>query len=448
MMKHNRILNTTALLISLILGSTISNASGPGTKEVFVDGIKVIFKQTPKDVISVRIFVKGGNANISAEQQGLENFAFSLAAESGTTKRDKGKFSTDCEKIGTEISGGSTYDYGTLNLNCIKAFWNESWELFAEAVNTPAFDEKEFELMKGNLIAGAKQNESDPDQHLINIAMESVFSGRSYSKIPEGTSATIEKITLKDLKDHYQKAICKSRIVIVVVGNVNQDELMAKVKASFAKMPQGTPSTVEPRVQITKPGVFIEDRDIATNYLIGVMSAPGMGTPEGIPMRIGMNILHDRFFVELRTKRSLSYAPAARYNANSISNPYNSIYISTLDPKQSIEVMTEEINKVKKEGFSEKELTDKKQSFLTRYYMGQETSSAQSMTLGLNELGGTWKNAENFTADVNKANLKEINTTFAKYTGAIRWTYLGKKDAVNEEDFKQTWKGNVLQSPY
>ena len=165
-------------------------------------------------------------------------------------------------------------------------------------------------------------------------------------------------------------------------------------------------------------------------------------------MRIAMNILYDRYFVELRTKRSLSYAPAARYNSSSISNPYNSIYITTLDPKQSIDVMVEEINKIKKDGFTEKELLDKKQSFLTRYYMGHETSSALSQTLGLMELGGTWKNAETFTEDVNKATLKDVNTVFTKYTGAIRWTYLGKKDAVKEEDFKQTWKGNVLQSPY
>jgi predicted Zn-dependent peptidase len=110
--------------------------------------------------------------------------------------------------------------------------------------------------------------------------------------------------------------------------------------------------------------------------------------------------------------------------------------------------MVEEINKIKKEGFTEKELTDKKQSFLTRYYMGQETSSAQSQTLGMFELAGNWKSAESFTDDVNKTGLKEVNTTFTKYTGAIRWTYLGKKDAVKEEDFKQTFKGNVLQSPY
>ncbi|MDQ3049358.1 MAG: insulinase family protein [Bacteroidota bacterium] len=437
-----------ATLTLVIMSVVTMYAGGPGAKEISVDGIKVIFKQTPKEVISVRVFVRGGNATIPAEKQGLENFAFSLAAEGGTIKRNKDVFSTESEKTGTEISGGSTYDYGTMNLNCIKTYWNEAWGLFAEAITSPAFAQSEFDLKKGNLISAAKQNQSNPDQHLTNIAMESVFIGRSYSKIPEGTPESLEALTLADLKDHYSKAMVKSRIFVVVVGNVNEEDLIAKIKAAFAKLPAGSPAPAEPRVQITKPGIYIEDRDIATNYLIGIMSAPGMGSPEGVPMRIAMNILYDRFFVELRTKRSLSYAPSASYNATRISNPYNSIYISTLDPKQSIDVMVEEINKIKKEGFTEKELLDKKQTFLTRYFIGQETSAAQSQTLGLNELGGTWKNAESFTEDVNKTNLKEVNTVLAKYTGAIRWTYLGKKDAVKDEDFKQIWKGNVLQSPY
>lgn len=447
-MKNKNIILTILAAALLLCNHSAVIAGGPTTREAMVDGIKVIVKQTPKEVISVRMFIRGGNASVPADKQGLENFALSLAAEGGTMKRNKEVFATECENIGTDISAFSTYDYGAINLNCIKTYWDQSWDLFADAINNPAFDEKEFELMKGNLISGAKQGQSNPDQHLANIAMESVFKGRSYSKIPEGTPESLEKLTLADLKAHYAKAVVKSRVYFVIVGNVNPDDVIARVKAAFSKMPLGSPAPAESLVQITKPGVYIEDRDIATNYLMGIMTAPSMGSAEGIPMRIGMNILYDRFFVELRTKRSLSYAPAANYNSNRISNPYNSIYISTLDPKQSIDVMVEEINKIKKEGFTEKELTDKKQSFLTRYYMGQETSSAQSQTLGMFELAGNWKSAESFTDDVNKTGLKEVNTTFTKYTGAIRWTYLGKKDAVKEEDFKQTFKGNVLQSPY
>ena len=440
---------TLTILSTFVISAPALFASDPvRAKELNIEGIKVIYKKTSKDVISVNLFVKGGNVNIPGEKQGLENFAFHLAAEGGTKQNSKDKFAAACEMTGTEISGSSSYDYGTIELNCIQPYWEQAWKLFVEAVKEPAFDENEFKIMQGQLIASAKNEESDPDQHLSNIAMKSVFDGRNYSKIPAGTSESLTKISLADIKEHYMNAICKSRVFIVVVGNVEEKDVIEKVKSAFGTLPKGTASPEDPRVQITKPGVHIEDRDIATNYLIGIMSAPGFGTEEGIPMQIGMNILYDRFFVELRTKRSLSYAPYATFNANRISNPYNSIYISTKDPKQSIEVMVDEINKVKKEGFTDKELSDKKGSFLTKFYMGQQTSSAQAKTLGLNEMAGSWKKAETYSDDVQKVSLKEVNDTFNGYTGAIRWTYLGHESQISKEDFKQTWKGNVLKSPY
>src|SRR5688572_9225643 len=167
--------NCALLILAMLFTGLTVQAGGPGAKEVSVDGIKVIYKKTPKDVISVRIFIRGGNATVPADKQGLEHFAFSLAAESGTQKRNKDQFSMACEKTGTEISGSSTYDYGTMNLNCIHANWEVAWGLFSEAVMLPAFDEKEFALMKGTLVTAAKQRQADPDQHLNNIAMEKVF---------------------------------------------------------------------------------------------------------------------------------------------------------------------------------------------------------------------------------------------------------------------------------
>lgn len=160
-----------------------------------------------------------------------------------------------------------------------------------------------------------------------------------------------------------------------------------------------------------------------------------MDHPDGVPMMVAMSILGDRYFEELRTKRSLSYAPAAFYARSIVNNPYSAIYISTLDPKQSMEVMIEEINKVKSKGFEEKELTDVKQTFLTYHYMGLETTSSQSNNLGMAELAGGWEMSEKFTGKVNAITLKDLNRVFDTYTKAIKWTYLGKKDAVAAEDF-------------
>jgi len=102
--------------------------------------------------------------------------------------------------------------------------------------------------------------------------------------------------------------------------------------------------------------------------------------------------------------------------------------------------MVDEIDKLRTVGYSAKELTDIKQSFLTRHYMGLETMGSQSANLGLSELKGNWKMAEEFANIVNDITLEDINSAIKEYSDVISWTYLGKKDMINEEDFLQPKK--------
>ncbi len=424
------------LVIVALFASTQLFASAE-TKEFSVNGIKVIFKPSPKEVISVRLFVSGGTANYPKDKEGIEALAFQTAIDGGTKTLDKTAFHTEAEKIGAEFSSSTTYDYGTLNMGCIAMFWDKSWKLFADAVMNPAFDEKEFNLIKEQMISSAKMVESDPDNHLRNLAMENVFKGKNYAKIPEGTAESLEKLTLEDVKKYYASTVGRKRCFLVVVGNVDEQDLKQKIESSLGQLQEGTPAAIERKHYIVEPAVYIEDRDIATNYIRGLMTAPHMSTKDGIAMRVVMSILQDRFFVELRTKRSLSYAPGAFYSTGVINNPYSVLYISTQDPAQSIQVMIDVINGIKKDGFTPKDLNHKQQSFLTHYYMGQENSSAQSLSLGMAEVGGDWKQADALTERVNALTLNDLNSAIKKYTNAIQWTYLGKKAAVTEKDFKQ-----------
>ena len=105
--------------------------------------------------------------------------------------------------------------------------------------------------------------------------------------------------------------------------------------------------------------------------------------------------------------------------------------------------MVDEIDKLRTEGYSEKELKDIKQTFLTGHYMGLETMASQAGNLGLAELKGNWKMAEEFANIVNDISLVDINQAFVKYSNAISWTYLGKKDMISEEDFLQPKKATI-----
>ncbi|HNF32614.1 MAG TPA: hypothetical protein PLU51_09385, partial [Bacteroidia bacterium] len=124
------------------------------------------------------------------------------------------------------------------------------------------------------------------------------------------------------------------------------------------------------------------------------------------------------------------------------------VYITTTDPKKAIDVMISIIDSIKKTGFTEKELKDLRQGYLTNYYQKLETSEAQSGALGRSEATGSWKLDESLSDMVNNVKLKDLNNTFNEYTAAIKWSYLGKKDAISKDDFKQTKHDKVLQSPY
>lgn len=433
MKKRNYIYISIALVMFLFVNKT----NAQKTVEFDVNGLKVIYKQVPKEIVSVRFFVNGGTANYDAKQEGIESFAFNLAVTGGTTNMDKLTFSSEMEKMGSAIGAGTDYDYGFFNLMCVKQNWDHSWDLFADAIVNPAFDEEEFTILKEQLIAGAKQAEADPDESLRRAAMENVFSGKNYAKISGGTEASLSALKLDDLKSYYANIVGKKRSFIVVIGDIDKKDLVAKIEATLSKLPDGTLPAKEERIMLTEVSNEVVDRDIATNYIRGYMSAPLMSDEDGVAMQLAMAILRDRYFVELRTKRSLTYAPGAGYASGIVNNPYNYIYISTVKPKESIQVMVDELMKLKENGYTEEELKNKKQSFLTGYYMGQETLASQTSSLGMAELKGGWEMAESFTADVNEITLEDINRVIDKYTDVISWTYLGKEDQISEEDFLQ-----------
>ena len=180
------------------------------TQEFDVKGLKVIYKSVPKEIVSARLFIQGGTANYSLEQSGIEDFALQLAVTGGTKSKNKLEFSTALEKMSTTIAAGTNYDYGQISLRCVKQNWDQSWDLFADAILNPAFEEQQFQLLKDQLIAAAKQNETDPDQSLLQEAMTNVFKGQNYEKNPNGSEETLSKLTLEELKNYYKNLVGNS----------------------------------------------------------------------------------------------------------------------------------------------------------------------------------------------------------------------------------------------
>ncbi len=428
--------NYISILILFFFATNTFAQDGPMTSEFTVNGIKVIHKKSIKQVVSVKLFIEGGVSNYGEKHQGIEGLTLRLMAEGGTKNFTKDKMNGILEKYGTSISSHLNYDYSTFDLRCLKPSWDQSWEVYADAICNPNFDEAELVNIKDQMVAAVQQGESDPDTHLRNTAMKNTFKTGHYSRVAEGTVESIENINIDDVKAFYKNTIARNnKVFLVVVGDISKADLEKKVSSltCFSKE-AGTIAEVTD-FNISESAFMAEEREIATNYVRGLMNAPKLGTADEIPMRVAMSILGDRMWTEIRTKRNLSYAPSAFFPSGVLNYPYTALYVSTDKPNEAVQVMIDEINKIREVGFDEEELINKKGSFLTRYYMGLETNSSQAETLGKAELAYGWNKADKFMKMVDQITLDQINTVFNKYITAINWTYLGDGSIVDKSIF-------------
>ena len=116
-----------------------------------------------------------------------------------------------------------------------------------------------------------------------------------------------------------------------VVGDIDPDRVIEATNAAFAELPPGTyREDALPRIAERRGALTTFEQALPTNYILATTAGPALGSSEFFPAWVGMSALHTRMFEEVRTKRNLSYAPAAYMRAIS-QLPQISLYVTAVD---------------------------------------------------------------------------------------------------------------------
>ncbi len=440
---------TTKCLLLIILMSAYGNmavAQKGEAYEMTIGGVKVIVQPSGNQILEIQTIIKGGVQNYGVEKQGIESLAMTALTECGTKNDTKNSFKNKLDNLSAQVYAYTSKDYATISMNCIKIDFATVWPLYADAITAPMFDEKEFDRIKQDAINGLRSQESQPDFAISNMATQIAFAGKDYAKRSEGTVATLTKLTAAETKAYYQSVCSKSRMMIVVVGEIDKAALEQKITSMLATIPEGKPFALKKEMIMPANNSFkAEKKDLATNYIQGITSAPAPGTPDYNAFNLAMRIFSQRHFLEVRTKNGLSYAPGSWFDGGS--SPSANISVSTTDPNKYIGVVKSLIDKTKKEGFTEDELRNMKTQYLTGFFYRQETNNAQANSIVANEvLHNNWKRALTISDDMKKVSLTELNATFNKYIKNMVWAYQGNPTKVNATLFTNNAKATLQKS--
>ena len=403
--------------------------------EFEVNGLKVLVKRREgSQTVAAALFLRGGARNITAQNAGIETLMLDMASEA-TATFPRERLRRELARTGTVINAGVNRDYSGLTLGSTRQYFDRAWEIFTDAALHPSLAPDDFERIKKQELISLSDDEDTPDSFLQTLIARQIYAGHPYLNNPHGTTETMTRLTLADLKRYHEQMMQTSRLLLVVVGDIDPKALQPKVAASFGKLPRGDyKATPLAALSFPAPTVSVTTRALPTNYVQGTYAAPALTSPDIYPMRVATSILRERIFDEVRVKRSLSYAPDVFLSSQAANT--GGLYVTAVDANLTAKVMLNEVARIQQELTSPDEITAVAQQFLTTYYMGQETNAAQTGELAEYELiGGGWRNSADFLARLRAVTPEEVRRVANTYMRNMQFVVVGNPQSVDRQIF-------------
>lgn len=403
--------------------------------EFEVNGLKVLVKRREGSLtVAAGLFIRGGSRNITDKDAGIETLMLNTETDASASY-PRERMRTELARMGTVISAGSNYDYSVLSLGTTRLNFDRSWEIFADVILRPTFTKEDFELEKERALSSLRDDTDDPDTYLQRLLERVVYAGHPYLNRPQGTVESVSRLTPEDLRRYHGQVMQTSKLLLVIVGDLDPAQLKQRITATFSKLPRGTyRDQAAPVLNFSASTVDVTDRTLPTNYVQGIFSAPTLTSPDIYPMMVASAILRDRVFQEVRVKRNLSYAPSAFLGTQGAN--VGGIYVTAVDANQAVGVMLNEIRRLQTQTTDNEDIEGVISQYLTSYYMDQETNAAQAGNLAQYELiGGGWRNSFELLARLHAVTPAEVQRVAQKYMQNIRFVVLGNPKSVDTKVF-------------
>ncbi|OMH40099.1 M16 family metallopeptidase [Desulfurobacterium indicum] len=286
------------------------------------------------DITSVVIFSENGSVT-DGKLAGLTNLSLHVGLKRSLTKTTK-EIAFLTEPFGSAIVPDTGKDFSTISFQITSNGFPVFVDILSELIEKPAFLEEDFVIEKETALAA------------IRARLESAFSfgyeefnlftykNTPYENLPTGTMKTVVPITLKDLKERYEKFFRESRFIISIAGKIpkNVDKILSTLPITGGESKNlsfKTPIEKSENISLCRKGS-------TQTFIIRGYEAPSVNNwKKYVSYKLLNTVVGDGFnsilFQELREKQGLAYSTGSFFPT--LKNPGRFvIYIGTSPEKE------------------------------------------------------------------------------------------------------------------
>jgi zinc protease len=384
---------TTSLLLAAIAASTgLAQTAAPAWKQIPIPPLNAFHPQQPKRIalpngvviflqedhelpfINGFIEMRGGSRNEEPSKVGLVDLYGETWRTSGTTTMDGDKLDDLLEAKAAKVETNGDLDSTSVGWSCLKADEDQVFAIAMDLLEHPAFNAQKLEIAKQGAASEIVRRNESAGGIAGREAAKLVYGANSpYSREPE--IATIQSVTIDDLKKWHDRTVVPNNMIIGVVGDFDPAQMEQALRKAFEPLKKGTPiATPEEKYAGPKPGVYLVDKQDVNQSNIWIV---GLGTERKNPDYYALSLMNEifsggfgsRLFQNVRTKLGLAYSVGGAYGA---SYDHPGIFrvtaatksVSTVDATQA---MLKEIDNLKTQPFTDLEMKNAKDQILNSF---------------------------------------------------------------------------------
>jgi zinc protease len=224
-------------------GKPVASPRGAGeaasfVSEVLDSGVRVYIEhRRGGDTVAVSAAWKGGLRAESADHGGAHRLLARVLPR-GCGGRDRLEMQAAMHELEASITGFAGRDVFGLHGSWPSRRFAEGLELFADCVIAPRLDTLEVYRERERLQDELRAGERDPAYQALRTLASHVFGDHPYGRDSRGSPESVDRLTRSVLASLYRERYPPSALSLAIVGPVDPDEVLARVKALLGEAPR------------------------------------------------------------------------------------------------------------------------------------------------------------------------------------------------------------------
>lgn len=357
------------LFISL---STSAHAAPLGRRLLLENGTVLLLSERHTiPSVTIQLLIKAGQVLEPSDKAGLASLTAGLLTE-GTKKRTSSRLAEEIEFVGGSIGASGGGDSASVTLTVLKKDLDLGLDILSDMLVNPEFPQAEIARKIKETKAAIEKQKEEPRVMAGKEFARLLFGDHPYGRPAEGTAESLDRITREDLIKFHSSFYAPNNAIMAVVGDVTEEEIVSKLNRylkDWKKKEAVIPvfPTIKPLNQkIIRP---IDKKITQANIVIGHLGIerenPDYYAAYVMNYILGGGGFTSRLMDNIRDNKGLAYDVHSYFAPMKYTGYFNvGVQTKNESAKTAIDEALKELEKIKKEPVTDKELEDAK-AYLT-----------------------------------------------------------------------------------